>query len=107
LHPGALRERVGRVTGLEILNKVALGETLFHRDDDAWDLLDTDGLVAAVLCPRTHHLSISPPRQRVRPVPAGRRIPYGEKVEWKITEEMLDDGVAIVRRLAASPASLA
>ncbi len=93
------------MTGLEILNRVALGQTLFHRDDDAWDLLDVDGLVAAVLCPRTHHLSISPPRKRVRPAPVGRRIPYGEKVRWKITEDKISEGIDIVRRLAAAAAT--
>jgi hypothetical protein len=88
------------VTGLEILDQVACGHTLFHRDRDAWDLLDDTGLVAAVLCPRTSHLSVSLPSKRVRPVAAGSRIPYGEKVAWKITEDTIDDGVDRLRELA-------
>ena len=46
-------------TGLELLDLVVYGQTVFHRDHDAWVLIDEDGLVAAVLCPRKSHLSIS------------------------------------------------
>ena len=90
------------MTGLESLSRVAVGQTLFHRDHDAWDLLDGDGLVVAVLCPRTAHLSISPPKsKRATPAPAGRRIPYGEKVTWKITEDEIPRGLAEIQRLVA------
>jgi hypothetical protein len=90
------------MTGLEILDRVALGQTLFHRDDHAWDLLDADGFVVAVLCPRSHHLSISlPPDGRTERAPAGRRIPYGEKVELKITETEIARGIEIVQSLVA------
>jgi hypothetical protein len=87
------------MTGLEILDNVAYGHTLFHRDHDAWDVLDSEGLVCAVLCSRTHHLSISPLPRRVPPVPAGRRNPYREKVEWKITAETVEEGIERPRDL--------
>jgi hypothetical protein len=91
------------MTGLEILDRVAFGRTLFHRDFDAWDLLDETGLVAAVLCPRKQHLSISVPSgERLQPARVGKRIPYGERVEWKITSDKIEDGIEIVRRLVAS-----
>lgn len=96
--------RPAEMTGLDILDHVAYGQTLFHRDTDAWDLLDADGLVAAVLCPRAYHLSIALPKKRLPPVPVGRRIPYGEKVEWKVNAESLAEGKEIVSRLAASQA---
>jgi hypothetical protein len=97
----ARHDRVGVMTGLEILDRVALGRTLIHRDHDALDLLDADGLVAAVLCPRKLRPSISPPAEgRVRRAPAGRRILYGEKVEWKITEDQIARGIEIVLSLA-------
>lgn len=86
-------------TGLEILDSVVYGRTVFHRDHDAWDLIDDDGLVAAVLCPRKSHLSISIPSKRVPPKSVGRRIPYGEKVAHKIGEEEIDRGIAIVADL--------
>jgi hypothetical protein len=56
-------------------------------------------LVAAVLCPRTSHLSIAIPTKRVEPKPVGRRIPYGEKVAWKIRENEIDRGITIVAEL--------
>ncbi len=87
------------MTGLEILDRVAFGQTLFHRDRDAWDLLDRDGLVVAVLCPRQAHLSISPLKTHVPPAPASKRMPYGERVEWKIAAESLDKGATIIRQL--------
>jgi hypothetical protein len=87
-------------TGLEIFDRVVYGQTVFHRDHDAWDLIDEDGLVAAVLCPRTSHLSIAIPTKRVRPKPVGRRIPYGERIAWKIRKEEVDRGIAIVADLA-------
>jgi hypothetical protein len=90
------------VTGLEILDQVLLGQTTFHRCDDAWDLLDENGLVAAVLCPRKQHLSVAPVAQRVPPAPVGRLMPYGEKVELKITADGVEEGVDAVRRLAAA-----
>ena len=62
-------------------------------------------MVAAVLCPSTKHLSISPPKKRVPPAPAGRRIPYGERVKWQIREETVGEGVEIVRRLATPEAA--
>ncbi len=87
-------------TGLEIFDRVVYGLTVFHRDHDAWDLIDEAGLVAAVLCPRTAHLSIAIPSRRIEPKPVGRRIPYGEKVAWKIREDEIDRGVAILAELA-------
>src|SRR5438094_705786 len=84
---GRSRKLRAMASGLEIFDRVVYGQTLFHRDHDAWDLIDENGLVAAVLCPRKSHLSISIPRKRVPPKPAGRRIPYGEKVAHKIGEE--------------------
>ena len=87
------------MTGLEILDRVVFGHTMFKRDRDAYDLIDADGLVAAVLCPRASHLSISLPAKRVEPKPAGRRIPYGEKVAWKIHEDEIDRGIAILAEL--------
>ena len=88
------------LTGLEILDAVVYGQTVFHRDLDAWDLIDEDGLVAAVLCPRSGHLSIAIPTKRVEPKPVGRRIPYGEKVAWKIREDEIERGIAIIANLA-------
>jgi hypothetical protein len=85
--------------GLEIFDRVVYGHTVFHRDHDARDLLDNDGLVAAVLCPRTSHLSIAIPSKRVEPRPVGRRIPYGEKVAWTIREDEIDRGIAILAEL--------
>ena len=90
------------MTGLEILDHVAYGHTLFHRDRDAWDLLAVDGRVVAVLCPRTAHLSIAPVGPPSEPVPTGRRIPYGEKVALKITESTLQDGVDALRKLTSA-----
>jgi hypothetical protein len=90
------------MTGLEIFDRVAYGQTLFHRDADAWDLIDEAGLVAAVLSPRAQHLSISLPQSRVKPAPVGRRIPYGEKVKWKITQDTIDEGISVVTELARS-----
>lgn len=87
------------MTGLETFDRVVYGHTVFRRDHDAWDLIDEAGLVAAVLCPRTRHLSIAIPNKRVAPKPAGRRIPYGEKVAWKIHEDEIDLGVAILADL--------
>jgi len=88
------------VTGLEIFDRVVYGHTVFKRDHDAYDLIDAEGLVAAVLCPRANHLSISLPAKRVAPKPAGRRIPYGEKVAWKIRDDEIDRGIAVVADLA-------
>jgi len=87
-------------TGFEILDLVVYGRTVFHRDRDAWDLIDARGLVAAVLCPRKSHLSISIPTTRVPPAPVGRRMPYGERVVHKITEAEVERGLAIVADLA-------
>lgn len=88
------------LTGLEILDRVAYGHTVWHRDRDAWDLLDEDGLVAAVLCPRQHHLSIAPVSgRRVQPKAVGRRIPYGEKVAHKIRSDDIDRGISILHDL--------
>ena len=87
-------------SGLEIFDRVVYGHTVFHRDHNAWDLIDESGLVAAVLCPRTSHLSIAIPTKRVEPKRVGRRTPYGEKVAWKIREDEIDRGIAIVADLA-------
>jgi hypothetical protein len=91
------------MTGLEILDKVVVGQTLFHRCDDAWDLIDDRGLVCAVLCPRKQHLSISPVARRVAPAPAGRLIPYGEKVALKITADAIEQGTDEIRKLVSGP----
>jgi hypothetical protein len=88
------------MTGLEILDRIVYGHTVFKRDHDAYDLIDEDGLVAAVLCPRTRHLSIAIPSERVPPKPVGRRIPYGEKVADKIHESELEIGIARLAELA-------
>jgi len=91
---------MAELTGLEIFDRVAYGHMVWHRDRDAWDLLDEDGLVAAVLCPRQHHLSIAPVSgERPEPMPVGRRIPYGEKVEHKIRGDDIDRGIAILQDL--------
>jgi hypothetical protein len=90
------------MTGLEIFDRIAYGQTLFHRDHDAWDLIDVDGLVTAVVFPRAQHVSISPVEKRMPPKPAGRRIPYGEKVVWKITEDQIESGTGILQQLSAS-----
>jgi hypothetical protein len=87
------------MTGLEILNKVAYGHTLFHCDDDAWDLIDRDELVAAVLCPRSAHLSISPLKEPAKRVRVGKKIPYQEVVHWKIREDAIDEGIAVLQAL--------
>ena len=92
-------------TGLEIFDRVVYGHTVFHRDHDAWDLIDETGLVAAVLCPRSTHLSIVVPSKRVEPKPVGRRIPYGEKVAWKIGKDEIDRGIAILAELAQREAT--
>jgi hypothetical protein len=88
------------VTGLEIFDHVASGQVVFHRDDDAWDLLDEDGLVAAVLCPRKTYLTVSLPPKRVPPKPAGRRMPYGEKKKFEISEDQLQTGRERIAALA-------
>jgi hypothetical protein len=88
------------MTGLEIFDRVAYGLTVFHRDRDAWDLIDEDGLVAAVLCPRSRHLTVSIPVKRVLPKPVGRRIPYGEKKADEIREDDLDRGARLLSELA-------
>jgi hypothetical protein len=38
------------VTGIEIFDRIIFGHTVFKRDRDAYDLIDEDGLVCAVLC---------------------------------------------------------
>jgi hypothetical protein len=90
------------MTGLEIFDRIAFGRTVFHRDDDAWDLLDEDGLVAAVICPRKSHVSIAPVEPRVSPKPVGRKMPYGEIVTEKITADQIERGTEILARLAQS-----
>lgn len=104
------------MTRLDILARVLLGQTAFHRSEDAWDLLDEQRLVAAVLCPRQHHVSVAPLHKRVEPAPEGALLPYGApKVGWKITDKpnavkrgsgveviSIEDGVKLVRRLSAA-----
>ena len=89
-------------TGLEILDRLLLGQTAFHRCDDAWDLLDDAGLVTAVLCPRRRHVSIAPVMPRAEPAGVGRLMPYGEKVESKITADNVEHGVSVIRELVAA-----
>jgi len=87
-------------TGLEIFDKLAYGHTLFHRDGDAWDLLDNQGMVVAVLCPRKTFVSVAPPESgRAERKPAGTRIPYGEKVAFRVDDSNLDDGIAKLQAL--------
>ena len=95
---------IARMTGLEIFDKVADGQTVFHRDRDAWDLIDDDGLVAAVLCPRTKYLTISVPPKRVPPKPVGRRMPYGELKADEIHEEDIERGREMLAALQLSQA---
>ena len=90
------------MTRLDILDRLLVGHTTFHRVDDAWDLLDEEGLVAAVICPRQKHVSIAEPAKRVAPVPEGRMIPYGEKVQLKVGDDNIDEGIDLLRRLRRS-----
>jgi len=87
------------MTGLEILDRLVRGQTVYHRSEDSWDLLDAAGLVTAVLCPHKQHVSIAPLADRRAPAPEGRLMPYGERVEWKITADKVEEGVEVVRRL--------
>ena len=87
------------MTGLEVLDRIAYGQTLFHRDHDAYDLLDGNGCVAAVLCPRQSFVAVAIPARRLPPKPVGRRIPYGEKVAHRISESNLDDGAELLQQL--------
>jgi hypothetical protein len=89
-------------TGLEILDRLLLGQTAFHRCDDAWDLLDHAGLVTAVLCPRKKHVSIAPVTPRVKPARVGRLMPYGEKVAAKITTDNFADGLRTIHDLVGT-----
>ena len=75
------------MNGLEILDHVSYGHVVHHRERDAWDLLDRRGNVAAVLRPRRTYLAIALP-------------PTGETVACTIGEDELDQGAAIVDRLA-------
>lgn len=103
----ALREAppgVADTSGLEILDRLLLAQTAFHRCDDAWDLLDAAGLVTAVLCPRKKHVSIAPVTPRVAPARVDRLMPYGEKVEAKITADNLEEGLALIHDLVEATA---
>jgi hypothetical protein len=75
------------MNGLEILDHVSYGHALYHRERDAWDLLDRHGDVAAVLKPRTRYLAIALPTA-------------GEPTACTIGEHELEQGAAIVNRLA-------
>jgi hypothetical protein len=82
-----------------MLRSARLGHTLFHRDRDAWDLIDANGMVAAVLCPRRTHLSISPLKEPAGRVRVGKKIPYHEVVNWQIHEDTMDEGIAVLQAL--------
>jgi hypothetical protein len=60
------------MTGLEIFEELVRGQTVYHRCDDAWDLLNQEQLVVAVICPRIAHVSISPTSKPSRPARVGR-----------------------------------
>jgi hypothetical protein len=93
------------VTGLEILDRVVLGQMVFHRRPDAWDLLDDEGRVSAVLCPRTDFVAVSPCSPRPFPQLSGRGfVPYGERVTERIRADGIEQGIELVRRLAAAEA---
>jgi hypothetical protein len=108
---GGLVERVverkeSGMTALEILDQLLLGQMAFHRRPDAWDLVDAQGHVPAVLCPRTKRgfvaISPCPDRPPLRR-DGGGFVPYKEKVKWRITSDNVDEGVARVRELVAGP----
>ena len=86
-------------TRLDILDRLLIGHTVYHRMHDAWDVLDSTGAVVAVLCPRTNHVSISPTQRSRQRAPEGRLIPYGERVALKVTDANLDEGVALLAQL--------
>jgi hypothetical protein len=86
-------------TGLEILDRLLLGHTAYHRRPDAWDLLDSQGRVVAVLCPRQHHVSVAPTDARPTPHRGENIVPYKEKVAAKITGDKVDEGIALVAEL--------
>jgi hypothetical protein len=75
------------MNGLEILDHVSYGHVVHHRERDAWDLLDRRGNVAAVLKPRASYLAVALP-------------PEGDRVACTIAEHELEQGAAIVNRLA-------
>jgi hypothetical protein len=90
------------MTGLEILDQLLLGQTAYHRRPDAWDLLDKNGLVIAVLCPRKAFVAFSPVPKRAAPArPDGSFVPYGEKVALRITADNIEDGIDKIHELKA------
>ncbi|SRR5712691_568007 len=86
-----------KMTVPEILDHLLVGHRHHHRVEDAWDLLDQQGHLAAVLCPRPRggFVAVSLPPGPQRPLPkstAGPRLPhehppYGEKVIARVTDD--------------------
>jgi hypothetical protein len=74
------------VIGLEILDRLLLDHYSHHRVNDAWDLLDGQRRVAAVLCPRGDFVAVSlpPGPERLWPERSGR-VPYDEEVAARVT----------------------
>jgi hypothetical protein len=63
-------------------------------------LLDREGRVTAVLCPRSKFVAVSPvPKPRTPAYGQRSFVPYNEKVRWRIHEDDLDSGKTIVREL--------
>jgi hypothetical protein len=87
---------------LDILNRLLLGQTAYHRNEEAWDVLGEDGTIVAVLCPRENHVSLSVPQVKRQPGGAGI-TPYRERVELKVTDTNLPDGIDRLRVLAGAP----
>ena len=80
------------MSALEILDEVLLGHTAHHRRGDAWDLLDAQQRVAAVICVRkssgfvTISLPAGPERRALRPH-GPFVMPYDEEVVAHVTAD--------------------
>lgn len=78
------------MSALEILDEVLLGQTTHHRRTDAWDLLDAQQHVAAVICVRkasgfvTISLPSGPEREGLKPH-GPIVMPYDEEVVAHVT----------------------
>lgn len=78
------------MSALEILDEVLLGQTAHHRRMDAWDLLDAQQRVAAVVCVRkpsgfvTISLPTGPERELLKP-DGPIVMPYDEEVVAHVT----------------------
>jgi len=90
------------MTGLEILEELLLGQRVDHRHPHAWDLLNGDNKVVAVLCDRKQHVSIAPCPAPAEPRDARKIVePYGERVAWKVGADNIEAGVTQVRALTS------